>query len=304
MVYTNSPKTRKKMIPKILWNSPCELGEGPMWHPSEKGLYWVDILQKQLHFFDPKLVAIQTYQFDKMPGAVVVTDSHFHLLISFEDGIAKFNTHTQELKYLVKLHENKPNMRANDGKCDPWGNFWVGTMSKTCENEAGALYCLRPDGSFEMKIDKSTISNGLAWDVQKGKMYYIDSMRDSIRSYDFEPKTCTLSNEKTVVHRPDCRYFDGMTIDTEGRLWVAHCTDFCIRRWNPETGEELLKIEMPVPKVTSLTFGGDDYKTLFITTAQEHMTPEEVEKYPLSGSIFSIETDYQGFETSIFKLNN
>jgi sugar lactone lactonase YvrE len=292
------------MISKVLWQTPCELGEGPMWHPTEKGLYWVDILQKRLHFFDPKLIAYQEYQFDKMPGAVVPTDSHFHLLISFEDGISKFNNHTKEHEYIVKFHKNQSNMRANDGKCDPFGNFWVGTMSKTCEHEAGALYILKKDGCFEKKIDKSTISNGLAWDVQKGKMYYIDSMKDSIRSYDFEPETCSLSNEKTIIQRPDCRYFDGMTIDTEGMLWVAHCTDFCIRRWNPETGEELLKIDLPVPKVTSLTFGGDDYKTLFITTAQEHMSQEEIEKYPLSGSVFYIETEYQGFETNIFKLIN
>lgn len=290
------------MKPQILFNISCELGEGPFWHHTEQGLYWVDILRKQLHFFNPKMVAYQMYQFDKMPGAVVPTDSHFHLLISFEDGVARFNTHTQELEYMVKFHENQPNIRANDGKCDPFGNFWVGTMSKTCENEAGALYCLKADGSFEKKIDKCTISNGLAWDVRKCKMYFIDSMKNSIRSYDIEPEPCTLSNEKTIIYRPDCRYFDGMTIDTEGMLWVAHCNDSCIRRWNPDNGEELLEIEMPVPKATSLTFGGKDYRTLFITTAQEHMSQDEIEKFPLSGSVFYIETDFQSLRTNEFKL--
>jgi sugar lactone lactonase YvrE len=290
------------MKSEILFNAQCELGEGPMWHPVEKVLYWVDILGKKVHRFDSRLNAYQKYQFDKMPGAVLPTNSHFHLIITFEDGVAKFNTHTQELEYLVKFHENQPDMRCNDAKCDPFGNLWVGTMSKTAQAEAGNLYCLTSNLDLSIKIPNTTISNGTIWNKEGTKMYYIDSIKDSIRSYDFDKDNLENSNEKTIIYHPEMRYFDGMTIDTEGMLWVAHCTKSCIRRWNPETGEELLKIDLPVPKVTSLTFGGDDYKTLFITTAQEHMSQEEIEQYPLSGSVFYIETDFQGFEANIFKL--
>jgi sugar lactone lactonase YvrE len=292
--------------PKILHNAPCELGEGPMWHPTEKCLYWVDILQKRVHRFDPKLVAHQYFQFDKMLGAVVPTSSHEHLLLSLEDGVALFNTHTQGLEYLVKFHQKKPNMRANDGKCDPFGNFWVGTMDKTCKPEAGALYCFYKNKTLQKRVKNVTISNGLAWTADKKTMYYIDTMADTVRSYEIAQNTegVKISNEKVVIQGDFKKlgYLDGMTIDTEGMLWIAHCNGSCVRRWNPKTGEILATIPLPVPKVTSLTFGGADYKTLFITTAQEHMTAEELRKYPLSGAIFYIETDFQGLETHISQV--
>jgi sugar lactone lactonase YvrE len=291
------------MSPEILFQIDCELGEGPMWHPSEKCLYWVDILGKKLHRLDTSLNAYQNFSFDFMPGAVLPTDSGL-LLIAFENGIATFDTHTLAVEYLTQFHENQPDMRCNDAKCDPFGNLWFGTMSKTAASEAGNLYCLTPNLDLSIKIPKTTISNGTIWNKEGTKMYYIDSIKDSIRSYDFDKFTLEITNEKTIIHHPEMRYFDGMTIDTEGMLWVAHCTKSCIRRWNPETGKELLKIDLPVPKVTSLTFGGEDYKTLFITTAQEHMSQEEIEKYPLSGSVFYIETDFQGLENHSFKLAN
>jgi sugar lactone lactonase YvrE len=288
---------------EILFNAHCELGEGPMWHPTENCLYWVDILQKRVHRFDPKLVAHQYFQFDKMLGAVVPTSSHEHLLLSLEDGVALFNTHTQDLEYWVKFHENEPNMRANDGKCDPFGNFWVGTMDKACKPEAGALFCFSKNKTFKKKVKNVTISNGLTWTADKKTMYYIDTMADTVRSYR-NTEGGNLKDEKVVIQGDFKKlgYLDGMTIDTEGMLWIAHCNGGCIRRWNPETGEILATIQLPIPKVTSLTFGGADYKTLYITTAQEHMTAEEIAKYPLSGATFYVETDFQGFETSIFNL--
>jgi sugar lactone lactonase YvrE len=289
------------MKPEILFNAQCELGEGPMWHPIEKVLYWVDILGKKLHRFDTQLNANQFFSFDFMPGAVLPTNSAL-LLIAFENGIATFDTHSLEVKYLIQFHENQPDMRCNDAKCDPFGNLWVGTMSKTATANAGNLYCLTTNLDFSVKIPNTTISNGTIWNKEGAKMYYIDSIKDSIISFHFDKNSLEISNETTIIHHPEMRYFDGMTIDTEGMLWVAHCTDSCIRRWNPETGEVLLKIDLPCPKVTSLTFGGEDYKILFITTAQEHMTAEEIKKYPLSGATFFLYTDYQGFAANQFLL--
>ncbi|MGL4632688.1 MAG: SMP-30/gluconolactonase/LRE family protein [Leadbetterella sp.] len=279
---------------KVELEIPSLLGEGPIWHPVQKVLFFVDILLNQIHRFDPKTKNHVVYQLQKMPAAIVPTLIENILLVSLEDGIATFNTDTEELVYVQRFHEQMPSLRANDGKCDPWGNFWVGTMSKTCEENAGALYRFGFDGAFSTVFSDCTISNGLAWDRDKGYMYYIDSIKDSIRRYDVSEDGILIGNETTIVHKPSMRYFDGMTIDKEGKLWVAHCTDSCIRRWDPETGEELLKIEMPVPKVTSLTFGGENLETLYVTSAREHMSNEDIEKYRLSGSIFSIKTPIEG----------
>jgi sugar lactone lactonase YvrE len=291
------------MTPSILIPTDCELGEGPMWHSSEKVLYWVDILQKKLHRFNPQLKKHQFFQFDKMPGAVVPSNLDAHLMISFEDGIAQFNLHTQLLRYMVKFHENQPNMRANDGKCDPFGNFWVGTMSKTCEDKAGALYCLKADGSFEKKIENITISNGLCWSPDHKTMYYIDTFAYNVKAYDCDVSG-NLSNERVVIdaHQPEWAYLDGMTIDTEGMLWIAHCTGSCIRRWNPHSGKVLATYQLSVPKVTSLAFGGEHYDTLYITTAQEHMTAEALIQYPESGHVFMLKTKQQGFATSVYRI--
>lgn len=286
---------------EILHHAQCELGEGPMWHPIEKVLYWVDILGKKLHRFDTQLSEHQYFDFDFMPGAVLPTNTHL-LIITFENGIATFDTHTSEVIYLIHFHENQPDMRCNDAKCDPFGNLWVGTMSKTAKADAGNLYCLKPNLDFTIKIPKTSISNGTIWNKDGSKMYYIDSIKDSIRSYDFDKNTFDISNERTIIYHPEMRYFDGMTIDMEGMLWVVHCTESCVRRWNPETGEVLLKIDLPCPKVTSITFGGHDYRTLFITSAQELMTPEEVAKFPASGATFILNTDYQGYAPNVFNL--
>ncbi len=285
---------------EILFVANCEHAEGPMWHPKEQCLFWVDILAKRLHRYDPGIKIHQYFQFDKMPGAVVPTHTLHTVLISFEDGIALFNTHTEELKYLLHYHKEQANMRANDGKCDPFGNFWTGTMSKTAAAAAGNLYCFSPDYTYQIKIPETTISNGLAWTADGKKMYFIDSILDNIQAFDYLPESQTILNAQAVVHQPSMRYFDGMTIDTEGMLWVAHFGNACIRRWNPHTGQVMLQIAFPCPQVTSLTFGGKDYKTLYITTSQENMSSEERQKYPLSGAIFYINTAFNGQETNVF----
>ncbi len=286
-----------------IFSSQCNLGEGPMWHPTENGLYWVDILQKELHFYDPNREMKQKMTLNKMPGAVVPTNQNKYLLVSMEDGIIKLNNHTMEQEYLVRFHKNESNMRANDGKCDPFGNFWVGTMSKTCEEGAGALYCYRPDGTFLKQIENVTISNGLCWSPTGYTMYYIDTFAFCVKAYDCD-SFGNLSNERIVLDdtKKELAYLDGMTIDTEGMLWIAHCTGGYIARWNPETGQILEKYELPVPKCTSLTFGGLNYNTLYITTAQEHMSQNEIKQYPQSGDIFELKTNFKGFKTHTFNF--
>jgi sugar lactone lactonase YvrE len=283
-------------------NIVSELAEGPMWHPKELCLYWVDILGKKLHRFDPVSKESETFSFDHMPGAVVPLASNDTLLLSFENGIATFNTKQKTLDYLLYFHENKPNLRANDGKCDPFGNFWVGTMDKACEPNAGSLYIFDSQKILTEKVKDVTISNGLVWSNNKNHMYYIDTTTDTVVRYDCD-SLGNISNKKVVI-RGDFEklgYLDGMTIDSEGMLWIAHCNGHCIRRWNPANGEILETFELPVPKVTSLTFGGQNLDTLYITTAREHMKTHEIAQYPLSGYVFSLKTNTNGLRTNSYK---
>jgi sugar lactone lactonase YvrE len=173
-------------------------------------------------------------------------------------------------------------------------------MSKTAEANAGNLYCLKPNHNFEAKIRNTTISNGLAWSADGKSMYFIDSIYNSVKHFTFSTENANFSNEKIVIENPEMKYFDGMTIDSDGMLWVAHFGGSCVRRWNPNTGEVLLKIELPCPNITSLTFGGKDYTTLYITTSQENMSDADRLKFSTAGAIFHLETEFQGLETNVF----
>ncbi len=276
---------------------PSILGEGPLWHIQESCFYWVDILGKKLHRYQPELKSYSFFIFEWMPSAVVPTNSPL-LLIAFENGIATFDPKTNELIYLIKYHEKSPEMRMNDGKCDPFGNFWIGSMAKNCDPFAGNLYRFKQNFDLEIMLPNCTISNGMAWSSDSRKLYFIDSAVHNIRYFDFQNDS--LQNEKILINRPELKYFDGMTIDTEGKLWTAHCGDSHIRRWDIALAEPLLEIKLPCPKVTSLTFGGAKLNTIFITTAQEHMTTQELAQFPESGSVFIIETNFQGLKAHSF----
>jgi sugar lactone lactonase YvrE len=286
------------MIPQILYSGHCELAEGPMWHAELNSLFWVDILQKKFYQQDFSNDKLTAYKLPTMPGAIVPTQNPELVCLSLENGIANFNLKTQSLDYVQKFHQNRPDLRANDGKVDPEGNFWIGTMSKTCEEAVGSLYVYNEQIGLQTKLANTTISNGITWSPDQQTMYYIDSWTHSIRKYIFKGVDTSMISADIVVQNEDLKYFDGMTIDTEGMLWVAHCGAGCIRRWNPETGQELLKIDFPCPKVTSLTFGGPNMSTLFVTTAYEHLSDAERYIYPQSGQIFAIETSYKGLPTN------
>jgi sugar lactone lactonase YvrE len=292
--------------PEILFTGNCELAEGPMWHAVLNSLFWVDILQKKLYQHNFTENKVTEYTLPYMPGAVVPTNIPNVLCLSLENGIANFDLQTQTFEYLQKYHQDRPDLRANDGKVDPEGNFWIGTMSKTCQEAAGSLYVFTTKQGLQKKLGNTTISNGIAWSPDKNFMFYIDSWTHSIRKYKYVGLETNMDQESIIIQNQELKFFDGMTIDTEGMLWVAHCGGACVRRWDPNTGKELLKIDFPCPKITSLTFGGPTLSTLFVTSAYEHLSESDRAKYPQSGQIFTIDTPYKGLPTNAFvmKKNN
>jgi len=193
----------------------------------------------------------------------------------------------KKLQRLANPEDHLPNNRFNDGKCDPQGRFWAGTMSMLEESgvskepKAGSLYCLDSNFKLTKKIEGVTISNGMAWSSSHDKMFYIDTPDHAVRIYDFDASTGDISNEKfafkTVVKNPD-----GMTIDADNKLWVAHWGGSCVIRYDPETGVELLRVKLPCSQVSCPVFGGEDLKTLYITTASVRVAEKEHE----AGNLF------------------
>ena len=174
-------------------------------------------------------------------------------------------------------------------------------MARDGTPEQGSLYCLDPDGSVERKVSNVTISNGLAWDASKGRMYYVDTPTQCVSAFDYAPDTGAISNRRIAVHIPEAQGApDGLTIDADGMLWVAHWGGACVGRWNPETGERSATVEVPAMQVSSCAFGGADRDQLFITTAREGLSDDALAEQPLAGGLFRVEPDVRGGPVYIF----
>ncbi|MBT8184200.1 MAG: SMP-30/gluconolactonase/LRE family protein, partial [Eudoraea sp.] len=155
-----------------------------------------------------------------------------------------------------------------------------------------------------LQIEHTTISNGMAWSADRTKFYYIDSPLYEVSVFDFDPKNNTIKNRKTLFKIP--KSFgspDGMTIDEEGMLWIAHWGGSCVRRWNPADGKVLQRIPVDAPHVTSCCFGGKDFNILYITTARSGLGEDELRDFPLSGGLFCVKTEVAGRAVSLFKNN-
>jgi len=210
---------------------------------------------------------------------------------------------TGNLSRAVDIENHLPNNRFNDGKCDPQGRFWAGTMSLNEEPNAGSLYAFE-NNIVQKKIENVTISNGLAWSIDHKTMYYIDTPTFEVVAYKFEKKTGCISDRQVALKIPiEDGFPDGMTIDDEGMLWIAHWDGWQVTRWNPNTGKKLLCIKLPASKITSCTFGGKDLTDLFITSAYVGLSVDELKAQPLAGSLFVIRNC--GFKGELpFDFNN
>lgn len=287
----------------LIYDAKATLGEGPFWDCESEQLFWVDIEAGVLHSHDAKTKKNSEWSLGEMIGAVVPSEKET-LILALETGIASFNYKTKELRPLGILENSDQNLRFNDGKCGPGGNLWIGTMHKNLKPGYGNLFKVDHELQESLQISNTSISNGMAWSPDKTKFYYIDTAVYEVWEYDYDVVMAEISNRKTIFKIPESYGgADGMTIDREGMLWIAHWGGGCIRRWNPETAEVLEKIEVDAPHVTSCCFGGKDLKTLYITTARSGMSENGLKSYPHSGGLFCYISDIGGFKVNSFKGN-
>lgn len=291
------------MSARLLFNAKAILGEGAIWNHLINKLYWVDIEGKFFNIFDPYTGENKVYSTNKRIGTVVPIGAET-VLMALENGIATLDLRNGAItyKFNTDIHTTY-NKRFNDGKCDPQGRFWVGTLSMDGVREVSSLYCINKDFSLVEKISGVSTSNGIIWSIDSSLMYYADTPTGEIVQYDFDSEQGNITNRKLIVKIPEeMGYPDGMTIDNEGMLWVALWDGFCVARFDPSTGELLQKIDVPAPKVTSCAFGGRDLDQLYITTASCEMTEEECNKYPLSGALFVADAGVKGIPSNHFKV--
>jgi sugar lactone lactonase YvrE len=273
----------------------CVLGEGSLWDVKRKVILWIDIIRGEIHEYSPQLKGHRTIAVNQMIGTVAVcTDGNF--VVALKNGFGFVNRETGEVTMIANPESGIPGNRFNDGKGDPAGRFWAGTMSHTDEPEKGSLYMFGTDHSVVKKIDKVSISNGMAWSADYKTFYYIDTPTHTVAAYNYDISTGEITGKRIIINvAKEDGSPDGMTIDAKGMLWICHWDGWQITRWNPNTGEKLLSIPMPVARVTCCTFGGDNLEDLYITTASRGLTDEQLANQPLAGSLFVIKNiGYRG----------
>lgn len=287
------------MQAELVLNAQAELGEGVHWDPETGRIHWVNIEGRQLRIFDPATGAENMYSFgQRISAAVPAADGGW--VVALQDGIYKFRE-PQTLELLALVESDIPGNRLNDAKCDSKGRLWFGSMSMEGEQHAGSLYVMEREGEVRKVLSRISTSNGLAWDDRRGLMYYIDTSTRGVDVMDYDPGSGTVSGIRTVVRFPEgAGEPDGMTIDREGMIWVAHWNGGCVSRWNPHTGEQLASAEVPAPLVTSCTFGGEQLDELYITTARAGMSQEELQRWPLAGGLFRVNAGVKGVQANRF----
>lgn len=277
------------------------LGEGPVWHHHE--LLWIDIEGRKVIRFDPDSGNERIIELPERIGCVWPCSGDSRLVCGLQSGFAFIDPDSGAISPISNPEEQLARTRFNDGKCDPLGRFWAGTMDME-ENEAlGSLYMLDSRRQVTQQWQGVTVSNGLAWDPDGITMYYIDSPTRKVAAFDYEAATGKLSNHRTAIEIPEGEGFpDGMTIDTDGNLWIALWQGWGIVRYNPKSGERLEKIDVPVERVTSCIFGGADHDELFITTASIGVDATSRPQLD-AGALFHLKTKYQGLPAVPFECS-
>ena len=280
--------TKSIFKPAPVLKHKCVLGEGPLWDSKRTTICWLDIVEGIIHQYNINSRQHRTIHVGQMIGCICLS-SDGNFIAGLKNGIAKIDRETGQLEMMAHPEKHLPGNRFNDGRCDPAGRFWAGTMAISEEEGAGNLYMMDHEGVVSKKIEGVTISNGLAWSPDYRTLYYIDTPTQQVVAFNYDISSGKISGKHVVINIPDDQGWpDGMTIDIEGMLWIAHWGGWQVSRWDPNTGQQLLRIPLPVSKVTSCTFGGEALDDLYITSASIDLSEKENTEQPLAGCLFVI----------------
>jgi sugar lactone lactonase YvrE len=285
---------------ELLFDAKAALAEGPFWHATEQRLYWVDIPAGRLHALDPNTGNDVTYDAGRLLGCAVPCDDGQWLLAG-KGGITRFDPASGTQTPLADPEPDLSENRCNDGKCDARGRFWIGTYNMLRRPKAAALYCLE-SGKLRRVLEGVTTSNGLGWSPDQRTMYYIDTPTLMVAAFDFDLERGTLAKRRGAVQfSPGVGRPDGMCVDAEGMLWVAHWDGGRISRWDPRNGRLLAEVSLPAARVSSCAFGGPRLDRLYVTTARHGLTAEQVAEQPHAGGLFVIEPGVPGLPVGGYK---
>jgi sugar lactone lactonase YvrE len=281
-------------------------GEGAVWHAAHSAVYWTDINRFLIHRYILADQCVRTWFFNEPVTALTLTDRDDVLAVALGSSVMLWEP-ASDVRHKPIYHlEGWPAVRLNDGRADPRGSLWMGSMRNNVNPDGssgeaggkdGILLRLDPNAAMNVHRRDVGIANTLAWSPDRRRFYFGDSLANMIWAYDYDQATGSISNEGDFFGGFERGLPDGSTVDSEGYLWNCRYYGGCIVRVAPE-GKIDRVIEMPVKNVTTCTFGGADLKTLFVTTASAGADPGE----RLAGGLFAIQCEVRGQEENRFRI--
>ena len=300
---------------------PFELGESPFWHGDEHSLYWVDIAGRRLHRCKLPGGTLDSWDMPSEPGCIAPARRNGQtagLVIALRDGVYRALQWGGVLQRLVGASHDSAKTRFNDGKADPLGRFWTGTLYEPRDLAAAQLFCMDARGgrspALECKARNATVANGLAWSPDGATLYWTDTTQHLIRAWDWDAASNQMTRERVFKQFPlkppgwqagvpDMPAYggrpDGATVDSQGNYWVAMFEGGRVLKLSPD-GEVLDDIATPGLCPTMPCFGGDDLQTLHLTSARHGRPAAELQARPLSGCVVSMRVDVAGLPVNFF----
>lgn len=278
---------------ECIWPADTILGEAPAWCPKEQVVYWVDIDGKAILRIDPKSGDRRVFTQDFEFGCIVKrADGGF--IAGTNGGLVYLDAELASCEVFSVPETEFPRNRFNDGKCDRRGRFWVGSTDIDETDPNGALYRVNGSGEVSRMFPGVIVSNGLGWSPDDRTMYFTDSGLGVIHAFDFDVDAGEIENRREFARvAPGDGMPDGLAVDAEGFVWGAHWGGWRLTRYDPD-GRIDRVIDMPVPQVTSVAFGGDGLEQMFVTTARLGMSADQLREAPLSGGLFMIDAGVAG----------
>jgi len=291
----------KTSKPECVWKSRAFLGEGVSWILDIKSVFFVDIIKKKIFIFNTKTNKKKILKVKKEIGFILPVQKNIFLQ-GLKSEIRIENLLTREaIISLSNIDSNYPNNRINDGKIDPAGRLWFGTMNHKGNGKIGSLYCL-DNNLFLQKVDGNyLITNGPAF-IDKFNFYHTDTRKKIIYKIRINKQLKIIKKKIFIKFGKSDGSPDGMTTDINNNLWVCHYHGGKISVYNLK-GRKIHEVKIPAKNITNCTFGGEKYNELFVSTARKGMNVKELKKYPLSGGLFKLKTNIRGKKAISFKYN-
>ena len=276
--------------PEVVARYDHRVGEGPLWHPDEERVYWVEISDGRMFRYDPATGdSEEMLSLDRTLGGYTIQADGTFALFAGRGGVALWDGEGDP-EYVIDEVPGEEDSRFNDVVADPRGRVFAGTMPT--EDALGTLYRIDTDGGYEVVDDDGyDIPNGMGFTPDRKSLYVTESEAHAIYRFDYDQATGGLSNKEIFLETSgEDGVPDGLTVDAEGYVWSARWDGHSVVRHDPEDGTEVDRIEVPAPKASSVTFGGADYGDMYVTTAKGH----DAEDDPPAGSLLRVEAGVGG----------